>query len=436
MKPLEPSPEEGQAQPLRVVASVTVANVLEWYDFAVYAFLMGVIAHVMFPVGDATVALLLSAATFGVGFLTRPVGALAFGALADRRGRKFALLVTFGLMGGATLLIGLIPSYAAIGLGAPLLVVLARLLQGLATGGVVGSATALLTEHAPPRQAGFYASWQAASQAGALLLGALIAAIVSAVLSRPQLEAWGWRVPFWASILVVPVGLYIRGRLDEPEVFVRQTRPLSSPLSVLLRTHNTALVRGFGITIIWTVSTYFFFVYVPLYAHTLLKLPMATTLLSNSSALAVMLVVSPVAGSLSDRFGRNRIMAPAALVIVLLVVPGTQILLSHPQATTLVLFQLVSAVLAALFIGPAPAAIAELFPVGVRSSGVGVAYNLSVTVFGGFAPTIATALVARTGNPLSPTWYVMVCCGLSLMALLVTTRGSRCATAKGELHES
>jgi MHS family proline/betaine transporter-like MFS transporter len=163
---------------------------------------------------------------------------------------------------------------------------------------------------------------------------------------------------------------------------------------------------------------------------------MATTLLSNSSALAVMLVVSPVAGSLSDRFGRNRIMAPAALVIVLLVVPGTQILLSHPQATTLVLFQLVSAVLAALFIGPAPAAIAELFPVGVRSSGVGVAYNLSVTVFGGFAPTIATALVARTGNPLSPTWYVMVCCGLSLMALLVTTRGSRCATAKGELHES
>lgn len=422
MRPPAPSAGEGEVRPLRVVASVTVANVLEWYDFAVYAFLMGVIAEVMFPVGDETVALLLSAGTFGVGFLTRPVGALVFGALADRRGRKFALLVTFGVMGGATLLIGLIPSYAAIGLGAPLLVVLARLLQGLATGGVVGSATALLTEHAPPRQAGFYASWQAASQAGALLLGALIAATVSAVLSRAQLQAWGWRVPFWASVLVVPAGLYIRERLDEPDVFMRQARLTSSPLSALLRTHSAAVVRGFGITIIWTVSTYFFFVYVPLYAHTLLRLPLATTLFSNSLALAAMLVVSPVAGALSDHFGRNRIMGTAALVIVLVVVPGTHVLLSHPHATTLLCFQLASAVLTALFIGPAPAAIAELFPVGVRSSGVGIAYNLSVTVFGGFAPTIATALVARTRNPLSPTWYVIVCCGLSLIALLATTR--------------
>jgi len=432
----EQSTTMGRARPRRAVASVTVANVLEWYDFAVYAFLMGVIAQVMFPVGDATVALLLSAGTFGVGFLTRPVGAVVFGVLADRRGRKLALLVTFALMGGATLFIGLIPSYAAIGLAAPLLVVLARLLQGIATGGVVGSATALLTEHAPPRQEGFYGSWQAASQAGALLLGALIAATVSAALSPAQLQAWGWRVPFWASILVVPAGLYIRRRLDEPDAFVRQARAPSSPLRVLLRTQSGAVVRGFGITIIWTVATYFFFVYVPLYAHTLLGLPMATTLFSNSLALAVMLVVAPMAGALSDHLGRHRIMGSAALAMVLLVVPGTHVLLIHPQATTLVLFQLVSAVLAALFIGPAPAAIAELFPVGVRSSGVGVAYNLSVTVFGGFAPTIATALVARTRNPLSPTWYVLACCGLSLMALLATAQGPRRTTTNGGFHES
>jgi MHS family proline/betaine transporter-like MFS transporter len=422
MKRLEAPAEDGHARSLRVVVSVTVANVLEWYDFAVYAFLMAVIARVMFPVGDATVSLLLSAGAFGVGFLTRPVGALIFGVLSDRQGRKFALLVTFGLMGGATLSIGVIPSYAAIGLGAPLLVVLARLLQGLAAGGVVGSATALLTEHAPPRRAGYYASWQAASQAGALLLGALVAASVSAVLSSVQLESWGWRVPFWASILVVPVGLYIRRRVDDPAVFLRQARLVSSPLSVLVRAHSAAVVRGLGITIIWTVSTYFFFVYVPLYAHTLLKLPMATTLFSNSLALAVMLIVSPLAGSLSDRFGRYHIMVVAALLIVMLVLPGTHLLLTHPYAKTLVLFQLTSAVFAALFIGPAPAAIAELFPVGVRSSGVGVAYNLSVTVFGGFAPVIATALVAQTDNPLSPTWYVIVCCGLSLVALLVPTR--------------
>jgi MHS family proline/betaine transporter-like MFS transporter len=397
---------------------------LEWYDFAVYAFLTAVIAKVMFPAGDTTASLLLSAGTFGVGFLTRPVGALVFGVMADRRGRKFTLLVTFGVMGGATLAIGLIPPFATIGVAAPLLVVLARLLQGLATGGAMGGATAMLTEHAPPGRVGYFASWQAAGQAGALLLGALAAATVSATLSPEELDVWGWRVPFLASVVIVPLGLYIRRRVDDAEAFVRQERVSSSPLSLLWRTHSAAVARGFGITIIWTVSTYFFFVYVPLYAHTVLKLPMSTTLFSNSVALAFMLAVSPVAGHLSDRFGRYQVMVTAALAIVVLILPGFDFLLIHPQAATLATFQVASAVLAALFIGPAPAAIAELFPVGVRSSGVGVAYNFSVTVFGGFGPLIATGLVARTGNPLSPTWYVLFCCGLSLVALLLTLRTS------------
>ena len=418
----DPAAAARHARPTRVLAAVTVGNILEWYDFAVYAFLTTVIARVMFPAGDATVSLLLSAGAFGVGFLTRPVGAVVFGFLADRRGRKLALLVTFGMMGGATLAIGLIPSYATLGVTAPLLVVLARLLQGLATGGVVGGATAMLIEHAPPGRAGYYASWQAASQAGALLLGALAAATVSATLAPAALETWGWRVPFWASVVIVPLALYIRRRVDDPEAFVRQVRSASSPLSLLWRTHRAAVACGFGITIIWTVSTYFFFIYVPLYAHTVLKLPMSTTLFSNSVALVFMLVVTPLAGHLSDRVGRYRVIVTAALAIVVLVVPGFAFLLSHPDAAALALFQVVSAVLSALFIGPAPAAIAELFPVGVRSSGVGVAYNLSVTVFGGFAPLIATSLVARTGNPLSPTWYVIFSCGVSLLVLLLTLR--------------
>lgn len=420
----DPSSRDGQERPTRVLLAVTVGNILEWYDFAVYAFFTAVIARVMFPAGNATTALLLSAGTFGVGFLTRPVGAMVFGVLADRHGRKLSLLLTFGLMGGATLAIGVIPPYASIGLAAPLLVVLARLLQGLATGGVVGGATAMLAEHAPPGRAGYFASWQAASQAGALLLGALTAATVSATLSLPQLDAWGWRVPFWVSVVIVPLGLYIRRRVDDPEAFVRQARPAASPLRILWRAHRAAVARGFGITIIWTVSTYFFFVYVPMYANTVLKLPMATTLFSNSVALAFMLIVSPVAGHLSDRVGRYRVMVTAAVAIVVLIVPGFDFLLHHPRALGLGLFQVASAVLAALFIGPAPAAMAELFPVGVRSSGVGVAYNFSVTVFGGFAPLIATGLVARTGNPMSPTWYVILACGLSLTTLLVTARTS------------
>ena len=420
MNPIN-SHREGNSRPRRVLLSVVVGSMLEWYDFAVYGFLASVIAKVMFPADDPTASLLLSVGAFGVGFLTRPVGALVFGALADRKGRKLALLLTFGLMGAATFAIGLIPSFAVIGIAAPLLVVLARLLQGLAAGGAIGGATAMLTEHAPPGRAGFFASWQAASQAGALLLGALAAATVSALVSPEHLNDWGWRVPFFASAVIVPLGLYIRRRVDDPEAFVRQRAP-SSPMRLLWRTHRAAVARGFGITIIWTVSTYFFFVYVPLYAHTVLKLPMSTTLFTNSLALALMLGIAPVAGHLSDRLGRYHLMIAAAVAIVLLIRPGFGFLLNHPHASALAAFQAISAVLAALFIGPAPAAIAELFPISVRSSGMGLAYNFSVTVFGGFAPLIATSLIARTGNPLSPTWYVMFSCGLSLLALLLTLR--------------
>jgi MHS family proline/betaine transporter-like MFS transporter len=420
-----PPVSSGSAQPRNVLLAVTIGNMLEWYDFAVYAFLSTVIAKVMFPAGDPTASLLLSVGTFGVGFLTRPVGALVLGALADRKGRKFSLLVTFGLMGAATFAIGLIPSFAAIGVTAPLLVVAARLVQGLAAGGEIGGATAMLTEHAPPGRAGYFASWQAASQAGALLLGALVAASVSAMLSQDQLQSWGWRLPFFASAVIIPLGLYIRRRIEDPEAYLRDDHAAaSSPLRALWRSHRNGVARGFGITIIWTVATYFFFVYVPVYAHTVLKLPMSTTLFSNSLALAFMLGVAPVAGHYSDKWGRYRLMIASAVAIVVLIMPGFAFLLSHPQAATLAGFQIVSAILAALFIGPAPAAIAELFPVGVRSSGMSVAYNFSVTIFGGFAPLIATGLIAQTGNPLSPTWYVMSACGLSLAALLFTLRSA------------
>jgi MHS family proline/betaine transporter-like MFS transporter len=409
-------------QPLNVLLAVSFGNMLEWYDFAVYGFLAPVIAQTIFPSRDRTASLLLSVGAFGVGFLTRPIGAVAFGAIADRTGRKSALLLTFGLMGSATFAIGLIPSYAAIGVAAPLLVVLARLVQGIAAGGAVGGATAMLTEHAPPGRAGYFASWQAASQAGALLLGALSAAIVAAAFSSVQLNAWAWRIPFFASILIVPLGLYIRRHVEDADTFVGRVGARSSPLKLLWQMHRSSVARGFGITIIWTVATYFFFVYVPLYAHTVLELPISTTLFSNSLALAFMLGVAPVAGLLSDRWGRYRVMIPAAAAIVLLVLPGFAFLLTHPKGEALVMFQVLFAVFAALFIGPAPAAIAELFPTGVRSSGMGIAYNLSVTVFGGFAPLIATSLIARTGNPLSPTWYVMFACGLSLLTLLLTLR--------------
>lgn len=410
-----------------VLLTVTVANMLEWYDFAVYAFLAPVIAPIMFPSDSPIASLLLSVGTFGVGFLTRPVGAVVFGVMADRRGRKFTLLLTFVVMGAATLAIGIVPPFAAIGAAAPLVIVLARLVQGLAAGGVMGGATALLIEHAPPGKAGFFGSWQAAGQAGALLLGALAAATASALIPAEQLNGWGWRLPFIASVALMPIALYIRRRVDDSQAFVRIRQSQAgaagiSPLSALLKARSGAVARGFGITIIWTVAVYFFFAYVPLYGHTVLGLPISTTLFSNSLALALVLIFSPIAGYISDLFGRYRIMLTAALAIVVLIIPGFGFLLTHPRSAALVIFQVISAVLAAAFIGPAPAAIAELFPVGVRSSGVGLVYNCAVTLFGGFAPLIATGLVAHTGNPISPAWYVIFSCGFSSLALLLTLR--------------
>src|ERR1700723_17642 len=185
-----------------------------------------------------------------------------------------------------------------------------------------------------PAGPAFSQAGRGAPQRGALLLGALAAATVSALVSPEHLNDWGWRVPFFASAVIVPLGLYIRRRVDDPEAFVRQRAP-SSPMRLLWRTHRAAVARGFGITIIWTVSTYFFFVYVPLYAHTVLKLPMSTTLFTNSLALALMLGIAPVAGHLSDRLGRYHLMIAAAVAIVLLIRPGFGLLLNHPQAAAL-----------------------------------------------------------------------------------------------------
>jgi MHS family proline/betaine transporter-like MFS transporter len=412
-------------KPGNVLLAVTIGNMLEWYDFAVYAFLATVIAKVMFPAGDSKTSLILSVGTFGVGFLMRPIGALVLGTLADRKGRKFGLLFTFGLMAAATLAIGLIPSFAAIGVVAPLLVVAARFAQGIAAGGEIGGATAMLMEHAPPGRTGYFASWQTASQAGALLIGALVAACAAAALSKEQLVSWGWRLPFLAGAAILPLGIYIRNRVDDPEAFPHQaSTEAAAPLTALWRSHRGNVARGFGITIIWTVSTYFFLVYVPLYATTELKINMSTALFSNSLALGFMLCAAPIAGHLSDKVGRYGLMIASASMIILLIIPGFKALIAFPNAGTLAAFQIVAAILVACFAGPAPAAIAELFPVGVRSSGMAIACNFSVTIFGGFAPLIATGLIARTGNPLAPTWYVIVACSLSIIALLHSFRGN------------
>ncbi|WP_342361762.1 MFS transporter [Terrarubrum flagellatum] len=420
----------------RAIVAATIGNLLETYDFAVYGFFAVIISRLFFPAGDDTVALLLTVATFGVGFFMRPVGAVVLGGMADQRGRKFALSVSILLMALGTAMIGLAPTFASIGLWAPAIIVVARLVQGFSAGGEVGAATAFLVEHAPAGRRGYFGSWQQASQAAALLLGSLVGWTTTGLLSQSALESWGWRVPFLLGLLIGPVGFYIRAQTEDAKEFTEAKRPGDrSALGQTLQFHKRSIIIGFGVTITWTVCTYFFLIYMPTFAIRQLHLPQSTSFFASSVSLALLLALAPVFGALSDHIGRRPLLIGSALTIALLTYPALAMLTAAPGLWPLLLFQIVFAVLIAAFTGTAPAAIAEICPPEIRSTGTSIAYNLAVTIFGGFAPFIATWLIAATGTPLSPAWYVSaaICLGTAIVLFVRESESAAPAQATAPL---
>jgi MHS family proline/betaine transporter-like MFS transporter len=403
----------------RALRAAIIGNTLEWYDFVVYAFLAGTIGKLFFPSGDDTVSLLITLATFGVGFVMRPVGAIVLGSFADRVGRKSALLVTILLMGLGTAMIGLAPTCASIGWLAPLLIVIARLIQGFSAGGELGSATSFMIENAPTNRRSLAASWQQASQAATLFVGSLVGAAVTGLMSASELEAWGWRVPFLIGLLIVPVGYYIRGRIEEsPEFSKLGAAREHSPLTRIFAARARQLIAGLGLVIVWTVCTYFFLIYMPTYALRQLGLPQSASLLANGIALCVLMILAPVFGYVSDRIGRKPLLLFGAAAIAILSYPLIAALARFPSVGALVAVQTTMAILIAIFTGPAPAALGELYPTNVRSTGMSLAYNGAVAIFGGFAPFIATWMIAATGNNLAPAFYVVAAAVASLIAPL------------------
>jgi MFS transporter, MHS family, proline/betaine transporter len=415
---------DAPASPLQAVIAAVIGNTLEWFDFAVYGYFALTISNLFFPAGNETTSLLLTMATFGVGFIMRPIGAVVLGTIGDTRGRKAALSLTILLMTIGTAMIGCAPTYATVGIWAPIWVLVARLFQGFSAGGEIGGATAFLVEHAPLHRRGYFASWQQASQACALLIGSLFAAATTTVLSASAMKVWGWRIPFFFGLLIGPVGWYIRSRTSEPEEFRRvAARHASSPLRSVVKSHLRVILVGFGVTTGWTVYTYFFLIYMPTYAVRTLGLTQSASLVANSAGLVVLVALAPIFGALSDKIGRRPLMMGFALAILFLTYPALSLLSDHPSTESLVIVQVVFAVLIAGFTGPAPAAVAEIYPPEVRSTGVSVAYGFAVTIFGGFAPFIAIWVIARTGNPLAPAWYVMFAAIVSLVALAAQACG-------------
>jgi MFS transporter, MHS family, proline/betaine transporter len=403
----------------RALIAAVIGNTLEWYDFVVYAYLAGTLAPLFFSSASETASLLAALATFGVGFVMRPIGGILLGSYADRVGRKKALLLTILLMGFGTATIAFAPTYDSVGWYAPLLIVIARLMQGFSAGGELGVSTAFMIEHSHNSGRGLSASWQTSSQAATLLLGSLVGAATVGLLPKESLVSWGWRIPFALGLLIVPIGLYIRRQIEESPEFsqlANTTQP--RPLRHLLRCHLRQLVVGFGLVIVWTVCTYFFLVYMPTYALRELKLPQSSSLLANCAALAVYMVLAPVFGALSDRIGRKPLLLIGAGAILVSSYPLIAYLSSSPSVEALIRVQVVIAIMIAAFLGPAPSALAELFPTSIRSTGMSIAYNGAVATFGGFAPFLATWLIAVTGNSLSPAYYVAAAALLSFLALL------------------
>jgi MHS family proline/betaine transporter-like MFS transporter len=411
----------------RAIAATSIGNMFEWYDFTVYALFAGYIAGNFFP-GDApNTRLLKTFLVFGLGFVVRPLGAVLIGNFGDRAGRKAALTLTILLMAAGTGIIAFSPTYASIGFVAPLLLLLGRVLQGFSAGGEVGGATAYLLESAAPEQRGRVASWLEASMGMANILGAMAAFAVTASLSTSQVQAWGWRLPFIFGLLIAPVGLYLRRSLDETEAFqaeaerrVREAQQEKAPLLEIFRLHGQSLFVGFCVAVLWAVAVYVLMIFLPTYVqhpdtfNFSAKQAFGASLIGN-----IPFVLGCVwFGSLSDRIGRRRSLFLSAAALFILVWPLFLWLKADPVLPTLIVVQSIVCILVASFVGVAPAALSEIFPTGVRSTGTSLVYNGAFTIFGGFAPMILTWLTQRSGGSIySPAWYVMLAAAVALVAI-------------------
>ena len=402
-----------------VIAATTVGTALEFYDFTIYSFFAIQIGQLFFPGASPVNQFLLSIGVFGVGFVVRPLGGIVIGAYADRVGRKKAMVLTIMLMALSCAMIACAPPYAVAGIAAPFIVLAARLIQGFAAGGEFGPGTTLLVEYATDQTRAFFASWNFAATALGLALGALVATLVNVALPKQDVLDWGWRLPFLLGIVAAPAGMLIRRRLEETLVDRAPGAPRpQGALKAALTTHLKLTLLGTFAELGGSVSVYITAFFLPSHAVRALHLSPTAAVTSGVVSSLVLFVAAPIAGRLADRFTRKRVLVISRVIMLLAVYPAFAFLGAHPSMTALCIISGLLAVFVAGQIVPVLVMIPELFPKHVRATGIALTYVVSASFFGGFSPFIASWLVAQTGNPLAPAWYVAAACAISLIPVI------------------
>ncbi len=415
----------GRSVPARHIAAVVVGNALEFYDFLTYAYFAVYIGRAFFPSNDASASLLASLGTFGVGFVTRPIGSLVIGRMGDRMGRKPAMVLSFSLMGVAITGLALTPSYSTIGFAAPVLVILFRMLQGFALGGEVGPTTAFLLEAAPPERRGFYTAFQYWTQNVSILISGLVGLELANTLSEQQLQDFGWRIAFLLGAAIVPVGLLMRRNLPE----TLHAADAATLERVPLRPYLPLAVLGLILFASATIGSYVR-TYMTTYAiatlHMRANVAFAATVVVGLCGVAVSLV----SGALSDRIGRKPVMLVPAILLLVSILPAFYVISRYRTTATLLGATAVLTVLAELSACPMVTWLTESLPAAIRSGGVAVIYAFSIAAFGGTTQYAVTWLIRKTGNPLAPAWYWTVATVVGVAAICLTRESAPHKIAK------
>ena len=420
------------------IAAAVVGNSLDWYDFTLFGYMAPVIARQIFPPSLGWGPLFSTFTVFAISFFVRPIGGVIVGYCADVYGRRSVLLTIIGLMSVGTALICFAPSYASAGVISPLMILVARLLQGLGAGGEFATATSFLVEHAPQGSRGHYGGWQLAGQGLAIAAAGLLAGLTSHVLTAEQFDSWGWRLPFLCGLLIVPVGAYLRVRAIETPEFVRQASSADkAATSPHIMHFKLRLLVGLGLVIGGTAAFYALFIFMPTYAQLVLGLDVRSSFIGPVAAGLAIAALCPTTGALSDRLGARRLMVVGAALSLVALYPAFVWLQASPSVAKLLVVELVFGLCISIYGGPFSTTIAELFPVAIRATALSITYNVGVAAFGGLAPLIVARLLSVTGNSLAPAYYVMGCMGLSLIAAIcLPTAASSAYRKNGEVSRS